>query len=47
MSLFLEVFRSVFLSLETLLLLLAMMVIGGMNSRFGIVLGTALVVFVD
>jgi branched-chain amino acid transport system permease protein len=47
---YVTVFRSIsasIFSLETLLLLLAMMVIGGMNSRFGIVLGTALVVFVD
>ena len=47
---YVTIFRSISVSifpLETLLLLLAMMVIGGMNSRFGIVLGTALVVFVD
>ncbi len=45
-----SLFRSVsvnLFSLDTLLLLLAMMVIGGMNSPSGVILGTALVVFVD
>lgn len=45
-SLFRSISPNIF-SLDTLLLLLAMMVIGGMQSPAGVVLGTAIVVFVD
>lgn len=45
-SLFRSISPNIF-SLDTLLLLLAMMVIGGMQSPQGVVLGTAIVVFVD